>query len=128
MSVVKCLSKLVVILVFTVIMATPDSLSVFAVSRGVTQPIEPVKQMVELNDDYFNPKLITIPNARTTTLILKNNGKKKHTFTVKNLGIDAEVLRGKELTITVTPKITGTYDLICRYHLQEGMAGKIIVK
>ncbi|AZV43035.1 cupredoxin domain-containing protein [Peribacillus asahii] len=121
MSVKKWLTGLVVLL--AMIVTTPGSLSVFAESGVVAQPIE-----VELNDDYFNPKVITITNGRTTTLILKNKGTKKHTFTVEKLGIDAEVQPGKENTITVKPNKTGTYDLICRYHLQEGMVGKVIVK
>src|SRR4051795_9217025 len=122
MSVEKWLTGLVVLLAMIVVVTNPGSLSVFAESGVLTQPIESVKAIeVELNDDYFNPKVITIPNGRTTTLILKNTGTKKHTFTVEKLGIDVEVQRGKEKTITVDPKKTGTYDLICRYHLQEGM-------
>jgi plastocyanin len=129
MSVKKWLTGLVVLLAMIVVVTNPGSLSVFAESGVLTQPIESVKAIeVELNDDYFNPKVITIPNGRTTTLILKNTGTKKHTFTVEKLGIDVEVQRGKEKTITVDPKKTGTYDLICRYHLQEGMVGKVIVK
>ena len=58
----------------------------------------------------------------------KNEGKKEHTFTVKKLGIDAEVQAGKEKTISVKPNMPGTYELICRYHFQEGMVGKVIVK
>ena len=112
-----------------VVVSTPGSLGVFAESGDVTQPIESGKSIeVELNDDYFNPKDITIPNGKTTTLILKNKGSKKHTFTVEKLGIDAEIQPGTEKTITVKPKQTGTYDLICRYHFQEGMVGKVIVK
>ena len=34
----------------------------------------------------------------------------------------------KEKKITVKPKQPGTYELICRYHLQEGMVGKVIVE
>ena len=125
MSVKKWLTGLVVLLAMIVVVATPG----FAEFGVVTQPIESVNAIeVELNDDYFNPKVITIPNGRTTTLILKNKGTKKHTFTVEKLRIDAEVQPGTEKTITVEPKQTGTYDLICRYHLQEGMAGKVIVK
>ena len=128
MTVKKWLTGLVVLLAMTVAVTTSGPLSVFAEFDPVTQPIESANAtQVELNDDYFNPKVITIPNGRTTTLILKNKGTKKHTFTVENLGIDAEVQPGKETTITVEPKQTGTYDLICRYHLQEGMAGEIIV-
>ena len=129
MSVKKWLTGLVVIIAMMVVVSVPGSLRVFAESGVVTQPIKSVKAIeVEMNDDYFNPKVITIPNGRTTTLLLKNKGKKKHTFTVEKLRIDTEVQPGKEMTITVTPQMAGTYDLICRYHFQEGMAGKVIVR
>lgn len=128
MSVKKWVTGLVVLLAMVVVVTTLGSLGVFAESGVVTQPMETVKPIeVELNDDYFNPKVITIPNGTTTTLILKNKGKKKHTFTVEKLGIDAEVQPGKEITIIVKPKQPGTYELICRYHFQEGMVGKVIV-
>ncbi|MFS0777341.1 cupredoxin domain-containing protein [Neobacillus sp. 3P2-tot-E-2] len=129
MSVKKWLSGLMVLLAMIVIVTTSGSLGVFAESRVATHPMETVKAIeVQLNDDYFNPKVITIPNGSTTTLLLKNVGKKEHTFTVKELGIDAEVQPGKEKTITVKPEKPGTYELICRYHFNEGMVGKVIVK
>ena len=129
MSVKKWLTGLVVLLAMIVVVTTSGSLGVFAESNVVTQPMETVKMIeVELNDDYFNPKVITIPNGRTTTLILKNQGKKEHTFTVEKLGIDAEIQPGTEKTITMKPEKPGTYELICRYHFQEGMVGKVIVK
>ena len=125
----KWLTGMVVLLAMIVVVTNPGSLHVFAESVDVTQPIESGNAIeVELNDDYFNPKDITIPNGKTTTLILKNKGSKKHTFTVEKLGIDTEVQSGTEKTITVKPTETGTYDLICRYHFQEGMVGKVIVK
>ena len=80
-----------------------------------------------MNDDYFSPKVITIPSGRMTTLVLRNKGTKKHTFTVEKLQIDAELQPGEEKTITVQPQSTGTYDLICRYHLAGGMVGSVIV-
>ncbi|WP_379969225.1 cupredoxin domain-containing protein [Ectobacillus sp. sgz5001026] len=129
MSVKKWLTGLVALLVMIVVVTTPDSLSVFAESGVAIQPIASVKAIeVELNDDNFNPKIITIPKGRTTTLILKNKGKKRHTFIVEKLGINAEVPLGTEKTITVKPKKAGTYDLVCRCHLREGMVGKVIVE
>ncbi|MDQ6597779.1 cupredoxin domain-containing protein [Bacillus salipaludis] len=128
MFVKKRVTELFVLLVMIVVMTTLGTHGVFAESSAVTQPIESVKAIeVVLNDDFFNPKAITIPNGSTTTLVLKNQGKKEHTFTVDKLGIDAEVQPGKEKTITVTPKKPGTYELICRYHFQEGMVGKVVV-
>jgi plastocyanin len=108
-------------------MATPGSLSVFAESGVVKKSMESTIE-VKMNDNYFNPNVITIPNGKTTTLILKNEGKKEHTFTIEKLRIDAEVQPGKEKTITVKPENLGTYELICRYHFQEGMVGKVVVK
>jgi plastocyanin len=125
---IKKVTGLFVVLAM-VMVTTIGSLGVFAESGVVNQPMETEKAIeVELNDDYFNPKVITIPNGTATTLILKNKGKKEHTFTVEKLGVDAEVQPGKEKTITVIPKQPGTYELICRYHFQEGMVGKVIVK
>ncbi|MCY8939847.1 cupredoxin domain-containing protein [Peribacillus frigoritolerans] len=127
MSVKKWVTGLVVMLATVVVVTTLGSFGVSAESRVVAQPA--VKSIVvELNDDFFNPEAITIPNGTATTLILKNKGKKEHTFTVEKLGIDAEVQAGKEKTITVQPKQPGTYELICRYHFQEGMVGKVIVE
>jgi uncharacterized cupredoxin-like copper-binding protein len=125
----KWFTGFVILLSMIVAVTTQGSFSVFAESDAVTQPIESVKAIeVELYDDYFNPKVITIPNGKTTKFILKNKGKKEHTFTVEKLRIDAEVQPGKEKTITVKPIKSGTYELICRYHLQEGMVGKVVVK
>jgi plastocyanin len=125
----KRITGLVVVLAMVMVVTTLGSQGVFAESGAVTQPMETEKAIeVELNDDYFNPKVITIPKGTATKLILKNKGKKEHTFTVEKLGVDAEVQPGKEKTITVNPKQPGTYELICRYHFQEGMVGKVIVK
>ncbi|MGE7882532.1 cupredoxin domain-containing protein [Bacillus sp. NPDC094077] len=129
MSMNKWLFRLIGLLVMSVGVITLGSFNVFAESSVVTQPIESTKVIeVELNDDYFNPNVITIPVEETTTLLLKNKGKNEHTFTVKKLGIDVVVESGKEKNITVKPKNTGTYELICRYHLLKGMEGKVIIK
>jgi len=120
----KWLMGLVALFAMVIGVMTSGSLGVLAESDVVRQKaIE-----VQLNDDYFNPETITIPSGKTTTLILKNQGQKEHTFTVEKLGIDAEVQPGKEKTITVKPQNPGTYELICRYHFNSGMVGKVIVK
>jgi plastocyanin len=124
MSVKNWLMGLVVLFTMVISVMISGSLGVLAESDMVRQ-----KTMeVQLNDDYFNPETITIPSGKTTTLILKNEGQKEHTFTVEKLGIDAEVQPGKEKTITLKPQNPGTYELICRYHFNSGMVGKVIVK
>jgi plastocyanin len=123
----KRLTGLVVL--FSMILVMTTSFGVFAEVGAVTQPSEVEKTIeVDLNDDYFNPEVITIPTGKTTTLILKNKGMKEHTFTVEKLGVDVEVQPGKENTITINPKDSGTYELICRYHVKEGMVGKVVVQ
>ncbi|MED4237934.1 cupredoxin domain-containing protein [Priestia megaterium] len=124
MSMKNWLMGLVVLFAMVISVMTSGSLGVLAEFDMVRQ-----KTMeVQLNDDYFNPETITIPSGKTTTLILKNEGQKEHTFTVEKLGIDAEVQPGKEKTINVKPQNPGTYELICRYHFNSGMVGKVIVK
>ncbi|MGP6194311.1 cupredoxin domain-containing protein [Priestia megaterium] len=124
MSMKKWLMGLVALFAMVIGVMTSGSLGVLAESDVVRQ--KAIK--VQLNDDYFNPETINIPSGKTTTLILKNEGQKEHTFTVEKLGIDAEVQPGKEKTITVKPQNPGTYELICRYHFNSGMVGKVIVK
>ncbi|RHW39081.1 cupredoxin domain-containing protein [Neobacillus notoginsengisoli] len=116
---------------FALILAitTAGPLSAFAEIVITTQPIESRETVgVELRDDFFNPKVINLRQGRTTKVVLKNNGTKEHTFTVQKLGIDAVVPAGQEKTITVKANQPGTYELICRYHFQEGMVGTVIVK
>ncbi|MEB2266710.1 cupredoxin domain-containing protein [Priestia megaterium] len=124
MSVKNWLMGLFILFAMVISVMTSGSLGVLAESDMVRQQA----MEVQLNDDYFNPETITIPSGKTTTLILKNEGQKEHTFTVEKLGIDAEVQPGKEKTITVKPQNPGTYELICRYHFNSGMVGKVIVK
>ena len=124
----KWLTRIVVLLVMIAVVITPGLHGVLAKSVVATQPVETGKTIeVELYDDYFDPKDITIPNGKTTTILLKNKGKREHTFTVKELGIDAEVQPGQEKDLTVKPNKSGTYELICRYHFRRGMVGKVIV-
>ncbi|BFI99226.1 cupredoxin domain-containing protein [Priestia sp. Y58] len=124
MSMKKWLTGWVILFAMVIGVITSGALGVLAESDVVRQ-----KAMeVQLNDDYFNPETITIPSGKMITLILKNKGQKEHTFTVEKLGIDAEVQPGKEKTIAVKPQNPGTYELICRYHFNSGMVGKVIVK
>ncbi|MDO6849814.1 cupredoxin domain-containing protein [Priestia megaterium] len=124
MSMKNWLTGWVVLFAMVIGVITSGSLGVLAESDVVRQQA----MEVQLNDDYFNPETITIPSGKTITLILKNEGQKEHTFTVEKLGIDAEIQPGKEKTITVKPQNPGKYELICRYHFNSGMVGKVIVK
>lgn len=128
MSINKWLFRFIGFLVMLVVITTLNSLNVFASVNDLAQPIASAKVIeVELNDDYFNPNVITIPINESTTLLLKNKGKSEHTFTIKNSVLTSSSSQEKK-NITVKPKSAGTYELICRYHLLKGMEGKVIVK
>ncbi|MEH7387960.1 cupredoxin domain-containing protein [Bacillus sp. JJ1521] len=121
MSAIKWLVGWSVVLALFVV----GSIGVFA----ETQPLEPIQKIeVEINDDYFNPKEIAIPSGKPFVLVMKNNGVKEHTFTVEKLGIDYVVKPKQIKIVTVEPKQSGTYELICRYHAKEGMVGQVVVK
>ncbi|PMU48591.1 cytochrome B, partial [Pseudomonas sp. GP01-A3] len=79
MSMKKWLNGLVVLLAMFMLATTSGSLSVFAETGLAKQPLTANTMEVQLNDDYFNPKVITIPTGKMTTLILKNVGSKEHT-------------------------------------------------
>ena len=128
MSINKWLFRFIGFLVMLVVITTLNSLNVFASVNNLAQPIASAKVIeVELNDDYFNPNVITIPINESTTLLLKNKGKSEHTFTIKNSVLMSSSSQEKK-NITVKPNSAGTYELICRYHLLKGMEGKVIVK
>ena len=128
MSINKWLFRFIGFLVMLVVITTLNSLNVFASVNDLAQPIASAKVIeVELNDDYFNPNVITIPINESTTLLLKNKGKSEHTFTIKNSVLMSSSSQEKK-NITVKPNSAGTYELICRYHLLKGMEGKVIVK
>ena len=128
MSINKWLFRFIGFLVMLVVITTLNSLNVFASVNDLAQPIASAKVIeVELNDDYFNPNVITIPINESTTLLLKNKGKSEHTFTIKNSVLTSSSSQEKK-NITVKPNSAGTYELICRYHLLKGMEGKVIVK
>jgi uncharacterized cupredoxin-like copper-binding protein len=48
--------------------------------------------------NFINWRIIVL-NGKTTMLILKNKGKKEHSFILENLRNNAEVQLGKEKTL-----------------------------
>lgn len=129
MFVKKWLTASTVLFAAIVLMTTVSFTDVSAQSAAGPLTMKKMRALeVELNDDYFNPDIITIPQGQPTTLVLRNKGREEHTFTVKKLGIDVEIQPGQTKTITVPSEEPGTYELICRYHSGQGMVGKVIVE
>lgn len=93
------------------------------------ETLQPVTEVeVEMNDNYFNPEEIKLTAEKPVILLLKNNGRKPHTFTVNELNIDVVLQPGEQKNFTLKSVKKGTYELICRFHQNEGMTGKIIVE
>lgn len=68
MSMNKWLFRFTVLPVMIAGMITFSSFHAFASVNVVTQPIDSTKVIeVELNDDYFQPNVITIPIEESTT-------------------------------------------------------------
>ena len=96
MSMNRWLFRFSSLLVMIVWWMSLGSSQVFASVHVVTQPTDLTKVIeVELNDDYFNPNVITIPLAGSTTLLLKIKVKRAHLYSEK-LGIDVVVQSGKK--------------------------------
>ena len=127
MFIKNCFTGVAALIIMIGFMISIGSLEIFAEADYGLRSAETRKIDVELNDDFFKPDTITISAGQTTTLVLNNKGMKRHTFTVEKLEIDAELQPGEVKTISVGPVKPGTYELICRFHFNEGMVGKVIV-
>ena len=72
----------------------------------------------------FNPTTITV--AKGAALTVSNVGSAPHTFTVLNTTIDVVNATGQTQTVTITLK-PGSYPFICRFHVNLGMKGTLVV-
>ena len=77
------------------------------------------------NQFVFTPAKLTVKQGATITV--SNAGGVPHTFTVTGQSIDITNNRGQsqDVTINLPP---GTYPFICRFHVNLGMKGTLIVK
>ncbi len=82
---------------------------------------------VELGEFYFEPSTITIPAGQTVRLVIMNLGSISHTFTVPGLNIDVTLGPGETVEIEVTAEEPGELELVCRFHIAQGMVGTVVV-
>ena len=83
--------------------------------------------MIELGEFYFDPSTITIPAGQTVRLIITNVGYLSHTFTISAFNIDVTLSPGETVEIEVTAEEPGEYELVCRFHIAQGMVGTVVV-
>jgi plastocyanin len=78
---------------------------------------------VEVDDNYFEPNVITATAGSKVTFTLKVEGSNPHTFTVEG-GPDEELAQGKDTTVEVTVPDGGVV-FFCKIHGGGGMKGAI---
>jgi len=80
---------------------------------------------VEMYDYRFDPSNITV-RAGTVEFMVENHGSVPHTFTISELNIDVVVPPGgsRSITVNLSP---GTYRVICRFHVNQGMVAQLVV-
>jgi plastocyanin len=73
----------------------------------------------------FSPTTLTVKQG--TTISVTNVGSAAHTFTATGQTIDIENQPGQsqQVAIDLAP---GTYPFICRFHVNQGMTGTLIVQ
>jgi plastocyanin len=80
---------------------------------------------VELDDDYFEPTVITGTAGQTLRLELENEGSNEHNFKLEPQGLDQDVDAGEKAEVTVTIPQSGQVSFYCKYHKDLGMAGAL---
>ena len=80
---------------------------------------------LELDEYYFGPTFVRATPGQRITIVLHNEGKEPHTFTVGE--VDQELAPGTKRTVTVTAPQSGSITFTCRFHIAQGMQGAIFV-
>jgi plastocyanin len=80
---------------------------------------------VELDDDYFEPTVITGTPGQKLKLELENEGSNEHNFKLESQSLDQDVDAGEKADVTVTIPQSGQVSFYCKYHKQLGMAGAL---
>ena len=82
---------------------------------------------VTANDFSFTPDSLSAATREPFEVVLTNNGSAPHTFTIDELGVDAEIAAGEKQTIPVAPTQSGESSFYCRFHQEQGMEGVITI-
>ena len=85
------------------------------------------KMEIEADDFYFGPSFIKASSGQQFSVVLKNEGKASHTFTIPTLGVDVQLAPGESKTITLAAPKNGSVEFHCRFHQSQGMQGAVFV-
>ena len=82
---------------------------------------------VEMRGTQFAPQRLEARPGETLKLVVTNRDAVAHTFTARELGIDATVLPGSERLIELRAPASGSYTYFCVPH-EYGMRGTLEIK
>lgn len=74
---------------------------------------------------YYEPTVIEAPPRTQMVAEIGNESRAKHTFTIKELGIDEEIGPFEMTGFLLDAPPPGNYLIICRYHADQGMRGEL---
>ena len=82
---------------------------------------------LELEQDnfYFNPTFVKAEPGAKLTVMLKNEGKVPHNFTIDSLHVNETLQPDTKKTVTITLPSSGTVPFYCSFHKSQGMQGAI---
>jgi len=83
---------------------------------------------LEVNDNYFNPTFVKVSPGSAVTVQLKNNGKRKHTFTITDAKVDQTLDPGQTVEVKVTAPASGSVNFFCHFHRDSGMQGALFTE
>lgn len=87
------------------------------------------RQTVEitLKDFSFTPGKLRVEAGQELEIRLTNSGDARHTFTIDEFDVDAEIQSRTETTVLVTPSEAGRFTYYCRFHEAQQMIGVLTV-
>ncbi|HJU57867.1 MAG TPA: cupredoxin domain-containing protein [Actinomycetota bacterium] len=90
---------------------------------------DPAPYVVTAIDYHFHDAHPTLPIGAGRALVVKNEGRNVHNVTVDALGFSRDVRPGARLTIDdISDRLApGRYVVMCRYHVDRGMTGTIVI-
>ncbi len=81
---------------------------------------------VDLYDFYFEPTVLVGSPGQEITVNLLNEGEAPHTFTIEAQNIDVVLQPGQEGKTTVVFPESGRQEVVCRFHIPQGMLGLLV--
>ncbi len=77
---------------------------------------------------YYEPTVIEAPARTQMVAEIGNESRARHTFTIRELGIDREIGPFEMTAFLLDAPAPGEYLIICRYHADQGMRGELRIE